>query len=45
LIVEAERIARAAGFRRLAVIAAIGTRKYYQRRGFECGELYLAKQL
>jgi elongator complex protein 3 len=45
LLAEAERIARAEGFGRLAVIAAIGTRRYYQQRGFEPGELYLVKEL
>jgi elongator complex protein 3 len=45
LIRRAERIARAAGYRRLAVISAIGTRAYYLQRGFERAELYLVKQL
>jgi elongator complex protein 3 len=35
LIEEAKRIARQAGYARLAVIAAIGTRPYYRERGFE----------
>ncbi len=38
-------IARAAGFHRLAVIAAVGTRLYYESRGFERGELYWVKSL
>ena len=42
---EAMRIARAAGFRRLAVIASTGTREYYRRLGFELGELYMARSL
>jgi elongator complex protein 3 len=45
LIEHAERIARQQGFRRLAVIAAVGTRCYYIKRGFERGELYLVKTL
>ena len=45
LIARAEQIARAQGFARLAVIAAVGTRKYYEDRGFERGELYLVKPL
>jgi len=45
LIREAERIARARKFRRMAVIAAVGTRAYYLERGFERGELYLVKQI
>ncbi|MGE5074205.1 MAG: elongator complex protein 3, partial [Anaerolineae bacterium] len=45
LLSEAERVARARGFRRMAVISAIGTRQYYLDRGFERGELYLVKAL
>lgn len=45
LLREAERIAREKGYRRLAVIAAVGTRQYYLDRGFERGELYLVKSL
>ncbi len=45
LLQEAEEIAAARGFRRLAVISAIGTRKYYLERGFERGELYLVKNI
>ncbi|NWG05901.1 MAG: tRNA uridine(34) 5-carboxymethylaminomethyl modification radical SAM/GNAT enzyme Elp3 [Chloroflexi bacterium] len=45
LLEEAESIARARGFNRLAVISAVGTRGYYLERGFERGELYLTKTL
>ena len=45
LLEEAESIARAKGFRRLAVISAVGTRGYYLERGFERGEFYLTKTL
>lgn len=45
LLQQAESLARARGFRRMAVIAAVGTRKYYLERGFERGELYLVKDL
>lgn len=45
LIRHAERIARTKGFQRLAVIAAVGTRRYYLRLGFERGDLYLVKPL
>lgn len=41
LLDEARRIARREGFSRLAVIAAVGTRPYYRKRGFEQGELYV----
>ena len=43
LLVEAERITRANGFARLAVISAVGTRQYYAARGFEHGALYMVK--
>ena len=45
LLAEAEGLARAKGYRRIAVIAAVGTRQYYLERGFERGELYLIKNL
>ncbi|NWG35275.1 MAG: tRNA uridine(34) 5-carboxymethylaminomethyl modification radical SAM/GNAT enzyme Elp3 [Chloroflexi bacterium] len=45
LLEEAERMAKANGFRRMAVIAAVGTRGYYLGRGFERGELYLVKNV
>jgi elongator complex protein 3 len=45
LIRRAEDIAREHGFSRLAVIAAIGTRRYYQRRGFQGGALYMVKEI
>ncbi len=45
LIREAERLARQAGFARLAVISAVGTREYYKKHGFEVGELYMLKDL
>jgi elongator complex protein 3 len=45
LLQRAEAIAIQNGFKRLAVISAIGTRLYYLERGFERGELYLLKSL
>lgn len=45
LIEEAKARAAAAGFDRLAVISAIGTRRYYERLGFDRGELYLIARL
>jgi elongator complex protein 3 len=45
LLEEAERIAIANGFKRMAVISAVGTRGYYLGRGFERGELYLTKKV
>ena len=45
LLEKAEAIAKAAGFKRMAVISAVGTRGYYLERGFERGDLYLTKTL
>jgi len=45
LIEEAIRQARGIGFRRIAVIAAIGTRGYYRRLDFELGELYMTRPI
>ncbi len=45
LIEHAASVARKAGMKRLAVIAAIGTREYYRRLGFELGELYMTRGL
>jgi elongator complex protein 3 len=45
LIRRAEEITRQAGFPRLAVISAVGTRAYYLNRSFERGELYLVNNL
>jgi elongator complex protein 3 len=43
LIEQAMQIAGGAGFKRIAVIAAIGTHEYYRRLGFKSGELYMAR--
>jgi elongator complex protein 3 len=45
LLQQAEEIARKAGYKRLAVIAAVGTRLYYQKRGFSRGMHYFVKEL
>lgn len=45
LLQRAEELARASGFHRLAVIAAVGTRQYYAARGFRMGKLYMLKDL
>jgi elongator complex protein 3 len=45
MIAEAQRLARSAGYSRLAVISAIGTRRYYERLGFRRGHLYLLADL
>ena len=41
LLDAARRISRAAGFERISVIAATGTRAYYAKRGFSQGALYM----
>ncbi len=45
LIQRAEDLAREHGYLRLAVISAIGTRRYYARLGFANGEHYMLKGL
>ncbi len=45
LLQEAASLALARGYRKLAVIAAIGTRQYYLERGFTRGEFYLLQDL
>jgi elongator complex protein 3 len=45
LLEKADSIAKARGFKRMAVISAVGTRGYYLERGFERGEFYLTKSL
>ncbi len=45
LMARAEQVAREAGFRRLAVIAALGTRPYYHRLGYRLEGTYMVKGL
>jgi elongator complex protein 3 len=45
LILEAKQLAEAAGYERIAVISAIGTREYYARHGFESTGLYMSAEL
>ena len=45
LLDAAKRISRDAGFRRISVIAATGTRAYYAGRGFRQGKLYMSGDL
>ncbi len=45
LIERAAEIATAAGYAKLAVISAVGTREYYRRRGFVDGVLYQHRPL
>ncbi len=45
LLAQADQTARDKGYRRMAVIAAVGTHQYYLERGFKRGELYLVKSI
>lgn len=45
LIQRAVDIAQSAGYQRIAVISAIGTRDYYRKHGFELGELYMSRPI
>lgn len=45
LIAKAKDLAREAGYSRLAVISAIGTKEYYRGRGFDDQGLYQVTQL
>lgn len=45
LVERAAEIAAAAGYARLAVISAVGTRGWYRRLGFEDGPLYQGRAL
>jgi elongator complex protein 3 len=45
LILDAVEKAKAAGYQRLAVISAIGTREYYRKRGFIHGSQYQVMDL
>jgi elongator complex protein 3 len=45
LIDRAEAISRMRGYQKLAVISAVGTRRYYEKRGFRRGALYMIKTL
>jgi elongator complex protein 3 len=45
LIEEAEKISKENAFKKISVISAIGTREYYEKRGFKRGELYMNKGL
>jgi elongator complex protein 3 len=45
LLEKAEEIARNTGYRQIAVIAAVGTRLYYEKRGFKRSALYMTKEI
>ena len=45
LMVKAEEIARERGYKKMAVISAIGTREYYRKLGYELEGTYMVKNL
>ncbi len=45
LMLKAESIAKAAGYKKIAVISSIGTRDYYRKLGYEREGLYMTKTL
>lgn len=45
LIAQAEEQARSAGYRRVVIIAAVGTRRYYAGRGYQLEGTYMVKEL
>ncbi|MBI4407977.1 MAG: GNAT family N-acetyltransferase, partial [Candidatus Kerfeldbacteria bacterium] len=42
---EAERVAREAGFKKIAVIAGVGVRRYYEKLGYQLDQEYMVKTL
>jgi elongator complex protein 3 len=45
LMADAERLAKKAGYKKIAVIAGIGTREYYKKFGYELEGTYMVKTL
>jgi len=45
LMRRAENMAGRRGYRRMAVISALGTRGYYRKLGYRLGETYMLKEL
>ncbi len=45
LIKKAKEITKQFGYKKLAVISAVGTREYYRKRGFKDGKLYQVMRL
>lgn len=45
LIAEAERIAKNAGYTKMAIISGIGVRDYYRKLGYKLEETYMVKTL
>jgi elongator complex protein 3 len=45
LMIKAEEIARERGYKKMAVISAIGTREYYKKLGYKLEGTYMVKKL
>lgn len=45
MLEEAEKISKNAGFKKLAIIAGVGTRNYYRKWGYELDGTYMTKAL
>jgi elongator complex protein 3 len=45
LLARAEALARNRGYLKIVVISAIGTRQYYEKRGYALSGLYMTKDL
>jgi elongator complex protein 3 len=45
LLQAAEEIARSSDYARMAIIAAVGTRRYYAGRGYQFGDTYMVKSI
>lgn len=45
LLLEAERVAKEAGFKSLAIISGVGVREYYKMRGYSLKGTYMVKNL
>ncbi|MDD3862068.1 MAG: GNAT family N-acetyltransferase, partial [Candidatus Gracilibacteria bacterium] len=45
LMKRAEDVAKENGFKKIAVIAGIGTREYYKKRGYKLSGTYMLKSI
>ena len=45
LMAKAEEIASERGYKKMAVISAIGTREYYRKLGYELEGTYMTKKI
>ncbi|PIR54801.1 tRNA uridine(34) 5-carboxymethylaminomethyl modification radical SAM/GNAT enzyme Elp3 [Candidatus Peregrinibacteria bacterium CG10_big_fil_rev_8_21_14_0_10_36_19] len=45
LMMDAEKLAKDAGYKKMAVIAGIGTREYYRKKGYELEGTYMVREI